>query len=164
MLWSKEKDKRTNNNLQNSTHETKYPSTRTTPLNTRCELKCSGRVFSSCFTMHIIGCGKKDLYQRFSWDRVTRTPHMNYIEAPLTLTLNIEGGGGSRVISATFNNISAISGGGGGQIYWWRKPAYTENTTHLLQVTDKFITQYCIKYTSLWTAFELATLVAINIS
>jgi hypothetical protein len=133
MQWSKEKDKRTKNNLQNTTHETKDPSTRTTPLNTRCELKCSRRVISSCFTVHIVGCGKKNLYQRFSWDRVTRTPQINYIEAPLTLTLNIEGGIG--VLNATFNNISAISVGG--QIYWWRKPEYTEKTTHLLQVTDK---------------------------
>ena len=37
----KKKIKRTNNGLQNTTHETKDPSTRTTPLNTRCELKCS---------------------------------------------------------------------------------------------------------------------------
>jgi hypothetical protein len=124
MLWSKEKDKRTNNNLQNSIHETKYPSTRTTPLNTRCELKCSGRVISSCFTVHIVRCGEKDLYQRFSWDRVTRTPQINYIEAPLTLTLNIEG------------EIAGVKRGGG-QIYWWRKPEYTEKTAHLLQVTDK---------------------------
>jgi 2'-5' RNA ligase len=28
MLWSNEKDKRTNNNLQNSTHETKYQENR----------------------------------------------------------------------------------------------------------------------------------------
>ena len=25
----------------------------------------------------------------------------------------------------------------GGQFYWWRKPKYPENTTDLLQVTDK---------------------------
>ena len=125
MLWSKEKDKRTNNNLQNSIHETKYPSTRTTPLNTRCELKCSGRVISSCFTVHIVGCGEKDLYQRFSWDRVTRTPQINYIEAPLTLSLNIEGG--SRVLSATFNNMSAISGGGGSDLLVEETGVHGEN-------------------------------------
>ena len=105
------KRKRTNNNLQNSIHETKYPSTRTTPLNTRCELKCSGRVISSCFTVHIVRCGEKDLYQRFSWDRVTRTPQINYIEAPLTLTLNIEGGiaGDKRHFQQYFSYIGGRS-------------------------------------------------------
>jgi hypothetical protein len=26
----------------------------------------------------------------------------------------------------------------GDQFYWWRKPEYSEKTTDLLQVTDKF--------------------------
>jgi len=41
--------KRTNNNLQNITHKTKYRVTRT-PLKTGGELWCSGRVSNSCFT------------------------------------------------------------------------------------------------------------------
>ena len=35
------------------------------------------------------------------------------------------------VFNATFNNISVIS--------WWLKPEYTEKTTDLPQVTDKYI-------------------------
>ena len=41
------KDKRTNNNLQNITQKTKDKVTRT-PLKTWGELRCSGRVGSSC--------------------------------------------------------------------------------------------------------------------
>jgi len=43
------KRKSTNNDLQNITHKTKDRVTRT-PLNTRGELRCSGRVGSSCST------------------------------------------------------------------------------------------------------------------
>jgi hypothetical protein len=46
------KDKRTNNDLQNTTHKTKDRVTRT-PLKTGGELRCSGRVSSSCFTSGI---------------------------------------------------------------------------------------------------------------
>ena len=46
------KDKRTNNDLQNTTHKTKDRVTRT-PLKTGGELRCSGRVGSSCFTSGI---------------------------------------------------------------------------------------------------------------
>jgi hypothetical protein len=45
----KKKDKRTNNDLKNTTHETKDGTTGI-PLNTRGELWCSGRVSSSYFT------------------------------------------------------------------------------------------------------------------
>ena len=38
------------------------------------------------------------------------------------------------VFNATFNNIAVISWR---QFYWWRKPEYPENTSDLLQVTDK---------------------------
>jgi hypothetical protein len=38
------------------------------------------------------------------------------------------------VFNATFNNISAISWH---KFYWWRKPAYPEKITNLLQVTAK---------------------------
>ena len=41
------RDRRTNNDLQNTTHKTKDRVTRT-PLNTGCEIGCSGRVSSSC--------------------------------------------------------------------------------------------------------------------
>ena len=142
----KKKIKRTNNGLQNTTHETKDPSTRTTPLNTRCELKCSGRVFSSCFTVYIVGCGKKDLYQRLSWDRVARTPQINYIEASLALTLNIEGVGGVKHhFQQYFSYIVGVRFIGGGNRSIRRKqPTYCKSLTN-------FITQYCIKYTSLWT-------------
>ena len=45
--WPKEKgQKRTNNDLQNTTHNNKYRVTRTPPK-TGCELWCSGRVSSS---------------------------------------------------------------------------------------------------------------------
>jgi hypothetical protein len=36
----------------------------------------------------------------------------------------------------------------GSQFYLWRKPGYPEKTTHLPQVTDKFITKCCIEYMS----------------
>ena len=45
--WPKEK--RTNHDLQNTTQETKDCETRT-PLQPGCELRCSGKVGSSCFT------------------------------------------------------------------------------------------------------------------
>ena len=48
-LWPKEKDKQTNNDLQNITHKTKNRVTRT-PLKTGGELRCSGMVSSSCCT------------------------------------------------------------------------------------------------------------------
>jgi hypothetical protein len=43
----KKRNRRTNNDLQNTTHKTKDRVTRT-PLSTGCEIKCSGRVSSSC--------------------------------------------------------------------------------------------------------------------
>ena len=43
------------------------------------------------------------------------------------------------VFNATFNDISAIREG---RFYWWRKPVYSEKTTHLPQVTDKHIMLY----------------------
>ena len=43
------KDKRTNNNLQNTTNKTKDRATRTT-LNSGGELRCSGMLISSCST------------------------------------------------------------------------------------------------------------------
>ena len=46
--WPKKKYKRTNNNLQN-THKTKHRVTRT-PIKNRGELRCCGRVSSSCST------------------------------------------------------------------------------------------------------------------
>ena len=39
------------------------------------------------------------------------------------------------VFNATFNNISVISWWS--EFYRWRKPEYSEKTTHLSQVTDK---------------------------
>ena len=45
----KKKDKRTNNDRQNITYKTKYLVTRT-PLKNGGELRCSGRVSSSCST------------------------------------------------------------------------------------------------------------------
>jgi hypothetical protein len=45
----KKKDKWTNNDLQNITHKTKDPATRT-PLKTGGEPRCSGKVSSSCST------------------------------------------------------------------------------------------------------------------
>ena len=43
----KKRDRRTNNDLQNTTHKPKDRVTRT-PLNTMCEIGCSGRVSISC--------------------------------------------------------------------------------------------------------------------
>ena len=50
----KKKDKRTNNDLQNTTHKTKDRVTRT-PLKTVGELRCSGRVRSS-FSTSVTRC------------------------------------------------------------------------------------------------------------
>ena len=46
---TKERETRTNNNLQNTTQKTKDRATQT-PLETEGELRCSGRVSSSCST------------------------------------------------------------------------------------------------------------------
>ena len=35
----------------------------------------------------------------------------------------------------------------GSQSHWWRKLEYPEKTNDLSQVTDNFITYYCIEYT-----------------
>ena len=48
-IWPKKKYKRTNNDLQMITQKTKDRATRTS-LNTDRELRCPGRVSSSCFT------------------------------------------------------------------------------------------------------------------
>ena len=45
----RKKDKRTNNNVQNTTQKTKDQATRT-PLKTGCDLSCTGRVSNSCTT------------------------------------------------------------------------------------------------------------------
>jgi hypothetical protein len=47
MQWLKEKEQKTNNDLQNTTQKTKDCETRD-PLKTGSELMCSGRVGSSC--------------------------------------------------------------------------------------------------------------------
>ena len=47
------------------------------------------------------------------------------------------------------------------QFYWWRKPEYSEKTTDLSQVTDKFNTYCCIEYTSPWAEFKITTSVVI---
>ena len=49
MLWPKKKEKRTNNDLQNTTQKTTGQATRT-PLKSSGEFRCSGRVSSSCST------------------------------------------------------------------------------------------------------------------
>jgi hypothetical protein len=53
---AKRKDKRTNNDLQNTKHKTKDRTTRT-PLKTGSELMCSGRVSSYCTTSDICRVG-----------------------------------------------------------------------------------------------------------
>jgi hypothetical protein len=50
--------KRTNNDLQNITHKTKDRVTQT-PLKTRSELGCSGRVSNSCSTSGTCGAVQK---------------------------------------------------------------------------------------------------------
>jgi hypothetical protein len=61
------------------------------------------------------------------------------------------------MFNATFNNFSAIS---------WRSVLLVEETgektTDLQQITDKFITQWYIEYTSPCVGFELTTLVVIG--
>ena len=49
----------------------------------------------------------------------------------------------------------------GSQFYWWRKPEYSEKTTDLSQVTDKFNTYCCIEYTSPWAEIKITTSVVI---
>jgi hypothetical protein len=66
------KDKRTNNDLQNTTHKTKDRVTRT-PLKTGGELRCSGRVGSSCFTSGI---------SRVNLVTTNELQSIYYIEAP----------------------------------------------------------------------------------
>ena len=63
------------------------------------------------------------------------------------------------VFNATFNNISVISCG---QCYSWRKPEYTEKTTHMAQVTDKLCHILLYRVTLAQAGFELTTLMMIN--
>jgi hypothetical protein len=53
MQWSKDKDQKTNNDLQNTSQKTKDWATQT-PLKTRDEHMCSVRLSSSCSTSGIV--------------------------------------------------------------------------------------------------------------
>ena len=63
--------------------------------------------------------------------------------------------------SILFSSYSNTISHCGDQFHWWRIVEYPKKRTHLVQITEKFITWYCIEYTLLWTVCELTTLVVI---